>query len=359
VIRVLVVDDLAVVRKFITYLLDSDPEIQVIGTAANGEEAVEEAKRKKPSVITMDIHMPKMDGFEATRRIMEVQPTPIVIVSGSSTVKEAATAFKAIEAGALAVAPRPEGIGHPEHEAKAKELIQTVKLMSEVKVVRRWLRPKREITPSVPQVGIEKTLTKIQMVAIGASTGGPIALQTVLSGLAKDFPVPVLIVQHIAVGFLEGLVDWLAQSTGFPVHIATDGEHPRPGHVYVAPDGFHMVMKAGNRIALTGEEPRDGLRPSVSHLFASVAKVFGKNAVGVLLTGMGKDGADELKRMKDRGAITIAQDEESSIVYGMPGEAVKLDAATFVLSIEKIPEVLEAMVKPTSPLMSTSIKNHL
>lgn len=331
-------------REFLTYILDSDPEIQVIGTAANGEEAIEAAKQKKPSVITMDIHMPKMDGFEATRRIMKVQPTPIVIVSGSSTVKEAATAFKAIEVGALAVVPRPEGIGHPEHEAKAKELIQTVKLMSEVKVVRRWRPPKKGIAPPVARVEIEKTLPKIQIVALGASTGGPIALQTILSGLAKDFPVPVLIVQHIAVGFLEGLVDWLAQSTGFPVHIATDGEHPLPGHAYVAPDGFHMIVKAGNRIALTGDEPRDGLRPSISHLFASVAEVFGKNAIGMLLTGMGKDGADELKWMKDKGAITIAQDEESSIVYGMPGEAARLDAASYVLSLEKIPAALMTFV---------------
>ena len=343
-IRVLVVDDSPVVREFVTYILDSDPEIQVIGTATNGEEAVEVAKQKKPSVITMDIHMPKMDGFEATRRIMRVQPTPIVIVSGSSTVKEAATAFKAIEAGALAVVARPEGIGHPEHDAKAKELIQTVKLMSEVKVVRRWLRPRREISPPAPQVEIEKTLHKIQIVAIGASTGGPIALQTILSGLAKNLPVPILIVQHIAVGFLEGLVDWLAQSTGFPVHIAADGEHPLPGHVYVAPDGFHMVVKTGNRIALTGDEPKDGLRPSVSHLFASVAKVFGQSAIGVLLTGMGKDGAEELKLMKDKGAITIVQDEESSIVYGMPGEAVRLDAASYVLSLERITAALMTFV---------------
>jgi len=344
VIRVLVVDDSPVVREFVTYLLDSDPEIKVIGTATNGEEAVEAVKQKKPDVITMDIHMPKMDGFEATRRIMRAQPTPIVIVSGSSTVKEAATAFKAIEAGALAVVSRPEGIEHPEHEAKAKELIQTVKLMSEVKVVRRWRRPRKEIGLEAPQLEIQKTLPKIQIVVIGASTGGPIALQTILSGLANDFPAPILIVQHIAVGFLEGFVDWLAQSTGFPVHIASDGEYPLAGHVYIAPDGFHMAMKAGNRIALTEDEPKHGLRPSVSHLFASVARVFGQNAIGVLLTGMGKDGAEELKLMKDKGAITITQDEESSIVYGMPGEAARLDAATHILPLGKIASTLMTFV---------------
>ncbi len=343
-IKVLVVEDSPVIQEFLVHILSSDPEIQVVGTANNGEEAIEAVKLKKPDVITMDIHMPKMDGFEATRIIMETQPTPIVIMSGSSTAKEAAFAFRAIEVGALAVVPRPKGIGHPDYEATAKELIRTVKLMSEVKVVRRWAKLRKKAVPPAQELEVREVSPEIQVVAIGASTGGPIALQTILSGLPKDFLVPVLIVQHIAAGFVEGFVEWLAQSSGFPVHVAADGEYALPGHAYVAPDGFHMKVRTGNRIALSRDEPNDGLRPSISYLLESVAKVFGQNAIGLLLTGMGKDGTEELKLMKDQGALTIAQDEKSSIVFGMPGEAIKLDAATYVLPPERIATALTSLV---------------
>ncbi|MFC2060242.1 chemotaxis-specific protein-glutamate methyltransferase CheB [Chloroflexota bacterium] len=344
-IKVLVVEDSPVVREFLIYILGSDPEIEIIGTAKNGKEAIEALRNKKPDIITMDIHMPEMDGYEATRRIMETQPLPIIIVSGSTSVGEVAMTFKAVEAGALSVVARPKGIGHPDYEATAKELIQTVKLMSEVKVVRRWPLSKKEAPPPAPGIEVRKALPAIQVVAIGASTGGPVALQTILSGLPRDFPVPVLIVQHITTGFLEGFAGWLGQSSSLPVHIASEDEYLLSGHTYLAPDGFHMVVKARNRIALSMAEPKDGLRPSVSHLFNSVARVFGQNAIGVLLTGMGKDGAQELKLMRDKGAVTIAQDEASSIVHGMPGEAIKISAATYVLSLERIAAVLASLVK--------------
>lgn len=347
-IKVLVVEDSPVVREYLIHILTSDPEIQVIGSATDGEEAVEAVKHKKPDVITMDIHMPRMNGFDATRRIMETQPTPIVIVSGSSTAKEVSMTFRAIEAGALAIVPRPVGVGHPDYEKMTKELVQTVKLMSEVKVVRRWafVRQKEEISPTMPKAELElkQIPAEINLVAIGSSAGGPAVLQTILSGLPKDFSVPVLIVQHMTHGFTQGLVEWLAQSTGFPVHIAVDGEYLLPGHAYFAPDGFHMKVEFGNRIAFSKDDPENGLRPSVSYLFRSVSNVFGRNAVGVLLSGMGKDGAEELKVMKEKGAPTIAQDKESSVVHGMPGEAIKLDAATYILPPEKIVALLTNLV---------------
>ncbi len=342
-IKVLVVEDSPVVREFLVYVLSSDPEIQVIGMAANGEEALEAAKKKNPDVITMDIHMPKMDGWEATRRIMEAQPTPIVIVSGSSTVKEVATAFRALEAGALAVVSRPKGIGDPEYETSVREMIQTVKLMSEVKVVKRWPRFRKAMAPPTVEEKLKAAPAEVKVVAMGSSTGGPMVLQTILSGLPKDFPVPVLIVQHMASGFISGFAEWLADSSVLPVHVAVDNERLLPGHVYLAPDGFHMRVVAGGRILLSREELENGLRPSVSVLFRSVIRVFGKKAIGILLTGMGRDGAEELKLMKDKGAMTIAQDKDSSVIHGMPGEAISLGAAMYVLPPENIASLLTTM----------------
>jgi two-component system chemotaxis response regulator CheB len=334
-ITVLIVEDSLVVRDFLRYILSADAEIQVIGTASDGEAALDAVRRQMPDVITMDIHMPRMNGLEATRHIMETHPTPIVIVSSTVVADEVTTTFRAIEAGALAAVPRPQGLGHPEHEATAQELIQTVKLMSEVKVVRRWPRLRSgSRVPVAQRAATPRASTAIQVVAIGASTGGPLVLQTLLSGLSKDFPV--LIVQHMASGFIQGFVAWLTQSTGFPVHVAAADEYLLPGHAYVAPDGVHMRVGMGRRIVLSQDVPKNGLRPSVSCLFQSVAHIFGCLAAGVLLTGMGKDGAEELKLMRDKGAITIVQDKDSAVVYGMPGEAIKLDAATYVLPPEQM-----------------------
>jgi two-component system chemotaxis response regulator CheB len=345
-IKVLVVEDSALVREFLVHVLSSDPEIKVIGTAHNGEDALEALKASRPDVITMDIHMPKMDGFEATRRIMETFPTPIVIVTGSTDPREVGTTFRAVEAGALAVVPRPAGLEHPDFEATAKELIQTVKLMSEVKVIRRWNKTWQPcLVPAPAEITNNGNNREIQVVAIGASTGGPIVLQTILSQLQKDFSAPVLIVQHMASGFSQGFVEWLNQTSGLPVHLAAYGESIRPGHAYVAPDGLQMGVKVRGRIELSQEAPENGLRPSVSFLFRSVASVYGENAVGVLLTGMGKDGAQELNLMKEQGAVTLVQDQESSVVHGMPGEAIRLDAAIYVLSPGKIAGALQSLVK--------------
>jgi len=183
----------------------------------------------------------------------------------------------------------------------------------------------------------------VNVVAIGASTGGPPVIEKILAELPKDFPQPILIVQHMAEGFIRGFAEWLSQTSSLPVHVPAHGSMTRPGHVYIAPDGAQMRMDATGRIFCTGDSPENGLRPSVSYLFRSIAKVFGKNSVGVLLTGMGKDGAVELKLMKEKGAVTIAQNEETSVVYGMPGEAVRLEAAKYVLPADKIAMVLTSI----------------
>lgn len=343
-IRVLVVEDSSVVRDLLTYILDQHPEIEVVGTAANGEEAIAAAMRTKPDIITMDVHMPRMDGLDATRKIMETVPTPIIIVSGSTSRKEVASTFQALEAGALAILEKPRGIQLQGGEDAAKKLVETIKLMAEVKVVRRW--PKRQDTAAPPlSIGASKPpAAKINIVAIGASTGGPMTLQTVLGALPKDFPLPIVLVQHMAHGFMEGFVEWLARSSGFPVHPAFHGEHLLPGQTYVAPDGFQMKVEAGNRIALSRDDPENGHRPSVSYLFRSVTNVFGAGAVGVLLSGMGKDGAEELRLMKDAGAVTIVQDRGSAVVPGMPGEAIDLGAAVHILKPEKIADKIVEML---------------
>jgi len=346
-IKVLIAEDSPVVREFLIHILGSDPDIQVVGTANNGEEALDAVQRYRPDVITMDIHMPKMDGLEATRRIMETYPTPIVVVSGSTDPHENTTTFRAMEAGALAVLRRPNGIGHQDYDCTARELVQTVKLMAEVKVVRRWPQARRESALPVAAKPAAGEAAKVKVIAIGASTGGPPVLQTILAMLPRDLPVPVLIVQHMATGFISSFVEWLAQSAGLPVHVAMHGEYLVPGHVYVAPDEFQMKIEHGGRVVLTRDEPESSLRPSVSYLFRSLAEVYGGGVVAGLLTGMGRDGAVELRLLKEKGAVTFAQDKDSSVVHGMPGEAIRLDAATYVLAPDKIAAVLTDLVRKT------------
>jgi two-component system chemotaxis response regulator CheB len=339
-IRTLIVDDSKVIREFMIHLLSSDPEIQIVGIACNGNEAIDFVREKRPDVITMDIHMPGMDGYEATRIIMETIPTPIVVVSGSLKVNDVANSFKLFEAGALAVVLRPPGIEDSGYSDASKALINTVKLMSEIKVVRRF--PKRTIVQHNPVIlnqPINHERRNIQLIAIGASTGGPVVLQKILSELPENIPVPVLIVQHIAKEFIKGFRDWLSNTSTIPLTIAKDGEQLYPGIGYIAPDDFQMGIASGLKILLSN--PVDsGLCPSVDFLFHSVSEVLEANAMGILLTGMGKDGAKELKSMRDNGAITIAQDEASCVVYGMPAEAVKLGAVDHVLSPDKITEFI-------------------
>ena len=344
-IEVLVVEDSPVVRDFLTYVLDEDPGLRVIGAVANGREAVELVPQQRPDVVVMDVHMPVMDGFAATQTIMETHPVPIVIVSASWDPEEVQKTFRALEVGALTAMEKPRSIEHPEGDRTLREFVQTVKLMADVKVVRRRVRPPKE-EQARPAPQLVRTESPIDVVAVGASTGGPQALKAVLCRLSADFPSPVLIVQHIARGFLDGLAEWLGRASGLDVRIAGPGDRLRPGQVYLAPDDFHLGVTRDGRTALSRSEPEHHLRPAVSYLFQSVAEVFGGRAVGVLLTGMGKDGAQALKLMRDRGAVTIAQDRESSVVHGMPGEAIRLGAAQYALPVDRIGATLQGLVWP-------------
>jgi two-component system chemotaxis response regulator CheB len=337
VIRVLLAEDSAVTREYLAYLLDQDPRFELVGTAGNGVEAVEQAQRLKPDVILMDVHMPRMNGYEATRQIMEQAPAPIVMISASVDQGEVAMTFAALEAGALTVLEKPPGPGHPRQADSARKLLETVKLMSEVKVVRRW--PKRE-TAAAPPTPLASAGRKVRLVAIGASTGGPPAVAEILKGLPSDLGAPILFVQHIAPGFAAGLADWLGQITRLSVKLAEPNEPARPGTVYVAADGTQMGITRQGRIRLTDDAAPDGFCPSVSHLFESAADAYGRAALGVLLTGMGRDGAAGLRRLRDAGGVTIVQDEETSVVFGMPYEAIRLGAAERVLSPEQISQAI-------------------
>ncbi|MEJ5198946.1 MAG: chemotaxis-specific protein-glutamate methyltransferase CheB [Anaerolineae bacterium] len=339
-IRVLIVEDSPTLRMLLKTILESDPEITVIGMATSGEEGVRQALALKPDLITMDVHLPGMDGFTATRRIMEQQPTPIVIVSSSVDHHEVMTTFNAIQAGALDVLQKPTSVNHPDFAALREKLVTTVKLMAEVKVIRHYRSPvTRREDGERPKVGRPYAL-----LAIGASTGGPAALNSILKELPAGFPLPVLVVQHMTTGFTAGLVSWLQLESRLKIKIAEDGEYLRGGVVYVAPDDTHLLVAARGVIGLSKAPPVSHVRPSATVLFESVARVYGGEAIGVLLTGMGNDGAEGLRAMRERGALTIAQDEATSAVYGMPKAAVELGAAVQVLPLSQIPGAVLALV---------------
>jgi len=340
VIRVVVAEDSPTTREYLVHLLDADPALDVVGQARDGQEAVELVEALRPDAVVMDVEMPRMDGYEATRQIMERAPIPIVMVSAHSSQLEE-RAFEALSAGALVLLNKPAGPGDPGYAATALQLVATVKLMAEVKVVRRWRKLDADPQPAASRIGPPR---KMRAVAIGASAGGPPTVAEILSDLPAELSCPVLLVQHIAPGFAAGLVEWLGRATSLAVKLAEPDEPARPGTVYVAPDGVHMGIADGGQIRLTTEGELDGFRPSASHLLRSAAGSCGPAAIGVLLTGMGRDGAAGLLELRKAGGVTIAQDKESSVVFGMPMEAIRLGAAEHVLPPKKISEAIRSLV---------------
>lgn len=351
IINALVVDDSAVAREFLTHMLQSDPCIRVAGTACNGQEALDWIARRKPDVVLMDIHMPVMDGLEATRRIMSTSPVPVIVVSASWEQENVEKTFQAMAAGAVAVMEKPAGLKNPLTPALTADLLRTVKLMAGMPLVRRWGGAPSSRTVASPPVTVAENppaavrKTDIRLVAIGASTGGPPVLQAILETLTPQFPVPVVIVQHIASGFLAGMADWLEKTTRFPVGIAGAGEVMRPGRAYLAPDGHHLGVRRDGTFCLSDAPPESSLRPAVAFLFRSVAREFGPQAAAVLLTGMGRDGAEDLLAVRKAGGITLAQDKESSVVHGMPGEAIALGAAQYIKPPVELARLLVSLVQ--------------
>jgi two-component system chemotaxis response regulator CheB len=339
-LRVLVADDSAAARVLIRGILEADPELEVVGQATDGAEAVALARQLAPDVITMDVDMPGLDGLEATRRIMASTPRPIVLVSGVFQ-PDLDNSFRALEAGAVTLLGKPQGPGTPTFTREAAELVATVKLMAGIKLVRR--SPPRpgnheglEPPASAPAAG------PLGVVAIAASTGGPPAVAAVLRALPGGWPVPVLVVQHIGEGFDAGLVRYLDDCTPLRVVLAEEGAEMEGGVVHVCPADRHLGVSAGKRVTVTPGAPIDGYRPSANHLLRAAAGVFGPAAAGVVLTGMGRDGAEGLLALRRAGGLAIAQDQSTSVVYGMPRQAVLRGAAAAVLPVEAIAGALVA-----------------
>jgi two-component system chemotaxis response regulator CheB len=344
-IRVLVVEDSLTVRRRICTVLAADPAIELVGEAADGKEAIELCRERRPDIVTMDMILPVMSGLAATEYIMAHCPTPILVVSSSFNRGELFKTYDALAAGAVDVLEKPTG-AEPEGVWE-RNLLGQVKLVSKIRVITHpRLRLANLGQPPVPASGAVHAPERLAAVlAVGASTGGPAAIVDVLRSLPAAFQRPILVVLHISEPFGIAFAEWLDGQTERRVGYARDGETVANigGRVAMAPPGRHLVVRAG-RLRLTDDPERHSCRPSVDALFESVAREYGRAAAGVLLTGMGRDGAAGLLDIRRAGGLTIAQDEASSVVYGMPREAVLLGAAERVLPLKDIGPALGALV---------------
>ncbi|MDO9557553.1 MAG: chemotaxis-specific protein-glutamate methyltransferase CheB [Coriobacteriia bacterium] len=341
-IRVLIVDDSLVAREMLAQILSSDPDIEIVGMAHDGAEGVEMVERLRPDLVTMDIHMPKMDGLAATERIMAYTPTPILVVSSSVHGEGVGRAFDALSAGALEVVKKPEPRDWAELDSIGRAMIRRVRVLSRVKVITHIRGKRDQLVGGARSAAAGPPISSRSLVAIGSSTGGPSALLSVLGRLRPGFPLPIVIAQHIADGFVPGLVSWLDGNCAIKIVQAVDGEELAAGRAYVAPTGMNTEV-SGDRVHFTKPKKDQLYIPSANTLFESVARSCHERGVGVLLTGMGADGAVGLKALFDAGGFTIAQDEETSIVFGMPKAAIEAGAARKVLGVQDIGAELERL----------------
>lgn len=344
-IRVLVAEDSPTVRYYLTQIINDAPGLTVVGEARDGAEALVLAESLKPDVISMDIQMPRVDGLESTRRIMARCPTPIVIVS-SLVEDEINLSFQAMEAGALAVVPKPPSRDKPTFNEHQKQLVTTLTAMSKVRVIRRWISSAPPVSTTVEtqeNAALQMPDVKVEVVVIGASAGGPGALSQLLAALPEKLSVPIMIVQHLPEEFVPGLTRWLAESASLPVRVAADGLILKRGVVYIAPGHAHLtvIRRGGTLVAhLLRTRGAHRYQPAVDVLFDAVAKTCGARAVGIILTGMGDDGAAGLLAMRAAGARTFAQDNVTSTVFGMPAAAIQAGAVEQILPLDEIPGAL-------------------
>jgi two-component system chemotaxis response regulator CheB len=341
-INILLADDSSLVRHVLSDILHARHDLRVIGCASNGREAVEMTLALSPDLVVIDLLMPVLDGIGAIEEIMAHAPTPVLVLHAAADPKDVERALSAVKHGALQVMEKPVLTSAAALDHFALRFVEAVQLLSGIRVIRRPLRkPRRE---TVDRTGPGGTPTP-NLLAIGASTGGPKAVMSLLKSLPADFPATVFIVQHIAEGFAEGFATWLNRECTLPVRLAVDGAKYSIGEALVAPNGCHMTVSDG-RIWLTRGAPVNCCRPSIDVFFASLALRPCDQVVGLLLSGMGKDGAQGLLGIKKRGGMTLVQDEPSCAIFGMPKAALHLDAVNEVLHIEAMPAALAKLFTP-------------
>lgn len=341
-VKVILVDDSLVVLHILKKLLAQFSEVEVVGTYTNGLEALDAIPVLKPDVICTDYHMPAINGHELIMEIMEKNPKPILVISSSVQAKgDEETIFTLLEAGAVDVFPKPVIQIEEEFQKTATALVKKIVLLSGVHTFKR----RRKSSPfgntsETPGTTIAKPANSFKIVGIGASTGGPQVLAEIFQKVKVGFPFPIVCVQHISQGFIEGLVEWLDKASPLTVAFAENGAIPQPGYIYFPPEDTHLKFDRSGRFLVSKESPKNGHRPSVDVTFLSLAQIYGKSGLAILLTGMGADGAEGLLQVKTAGGFTVAQDEASCVVYGMPKVAAELGAAKLLLSPEEIVKLL-------------------
>ena len=349
-VRVMLVEDSLVVRQLLMHIVGRDPRLELVAAVASGEEALQAIATSRPDVISMDIRLPGIDGLETTRRIMAEQPTPIVVVADAVEDSSLRISMNALRAGALSVVEKPVAMTHAGYDAVAGEICTQLRIMAQVPVIRRrpigteWAG--RAPAAGPPPITAAPPSDHAIVLALAASTGGPPALARVIGSLPEAFPLPILAVQHMGAAFMEGFASWLNGVVPLPVGIARDGERAEGGRVYVAPGDRHLELGQNGILRILDSAPVGGQRPAATVLFRSVARQAGSRGIGVLLTGMGEDGALGLLDMRKAGAATIAEHESTAVVYGMPAAAVRLAAARSVLPLDRIAGQLLRSVNP-------------
>ncbi len=341
-VKVLIVDDSSVSRELLSFIIQSDTGLQLVGSATNGEEGVEMLIQLEPDVVVMDIVMPKMNGFEATKKIMEIRPTPIIIISGVFNREEVEKSFDAIHAGALTIIEKPRGVGDAQYLETARFVIRTIKALSETKDKKNHFKEHNQQVGKSINMAQEQTVSAI---CIGASIGGPQTLATLLSSLPASFPVPIYVAQHISTGFIEGFANWLDKTTPLTIKIGSDGEQALPGYVYLPPDGMFLKVNSDHTLTISPSDDKHSSHSSINTLMSSVAENFGRNAIGILLTGTGTDGVNGLLEIKNRGGISIVQDPTNAVISDLPLAAISVQAADHIESIEKIASSLPILIK--------------
>lgn len=343
-IRVLVVEDSVTVRRRLVEVLAADPGMEVAGEAGDGKTAIERCRELRPDVVTVDMQLPVLSGLAVTEYIMAYCPTPILIVSSSTNRGDLYKTYDALAAGALDVLEKPKG-DEPDGSWE-RTFLSTIKLLSRIRVITH-LRGRLQSPQKTPAPSLAPSESAYRLVAIGASTGGPAAAVEILRGLPANFPLPILMVIHISETFGGLMAEWLDSQSSLRVSSAADGE-PLPevgeARVILAAPGHHIEV-SGGRIHLTDRPERYSCRPSVDVLFESVAREFGAQSIGCLLTGMGRDGAQGLLAIRRAGGRTIAQDEASSTIFGMPQEAIRIGAADRVIALADVSEALISLVE--------------